>query len=181
MSKKIGLVLSILAFLNFSYSQNEDESGTKLKAVEKAPLFKGILWNGTQFDLKDFIGTSNLVLYFYPKDDTPGCTKEACSFSDNIEKIKNLNVEVFGVSVDDPESHKKFVEKYDLGFDLISDVELKIVEKYGVKRIVSGVTYARRVTFLIDKNGIIRYIWDPVKVNGHTEQVIAKVKELKLN
>ena len=181
MSKKISLVLSILTFLNFSYSQNEDEIKTKLKAGDKAPLFKGILWNEEHFDLKDFVGKINIVLYFYPKDDTPGCRIEACSFSDNFEKIKDLNFKILGVSVDDPESHRKFIDKYDLKFDLISDVDHKIIEKYGVKRSVSDKVYARRVTFLVDKEGIIRYIWDPVKVDGHTEEVIAKIRELKLN
>ncbi|MFC1558565.1 peroxiredoxin [candidate division KSB1 bacterium] len=146
----------------------------------KAPLFTAKTYEGKSISLKDYTGKKNVVLYFYPKDDTPGCTKEACSFRDNLKRINNKSTIVLGVSVDNVKSHEKFKNKYELNFDLVSDEDHTIVEKYGVKRVRNERVSANRVTFLIDKKGIIRYIWHSVKVDGHVDRVIDKIKELGL-
>ncbi|MDT7901380.1 MAG: peroxiredoxin [Acidianus sp.] len=122
---------------------------------DKAPLFEAISDDGDKIALSDFIGKHNIVLYFYPKDDTPGCTREACAFRDNWDLLKDYDVVVIGVSSDSVESHKRFKEKYKLPFILISDPDGKIRELYGAK----GFILPGRVTFVIDKNGIVRHIY----------------------
>ena len=147
----------------------------KVKAGDNAPDFEGPTTEGKTLGLKDFLGKKNVVLYFYPKDDTPGCTKEACSFRDNLQPIRSLGAEIIGVSVDSVESHKKFSTKFSLPFPLISDKEKRIAKAYGVLR-VTGTT--NRVTFIIDKNGKIAKIFPKVDVSKHTEEVVAAIKEI---
>ena len=147
----------------------------KVKAGDHAPDFEGPTTEGKTLGLKDFLGKKNVVLYFYPKDDTPGCTKEACSFRDNLQPIRSLGAEIIGVSVDSVESHKKFSTKFSLPFPLISDKEKRIATAYGVLR-VTGTT--NRVTFIIDKNGKIAKIFPKVDVSKHTEEVVAAIKEI---
>lgn len=154
---------------------------TTVKENQKAPYFKAEDTNGNTVKLSDFKG-KNLVLYFYPKDDTPGCTKEACSFRDNISKIKELGAEIIGVSPDDSKSHKKFTEKYILTFPLLCDTENKISTTYGAygEKTKFGKTYMGiiRSTFIIDKERVIRKIFSNVKVDGHTEEVIKILETL---
>lgn len=151
-----------------------------LKAGDKAPDFSAKTFDGKTVSLKDYSGLRNVVLYFYPRDNTPGCTKEACSFRDNLERLNDAETAVIGVSVDSLKSHESFMEKYGLNFDLLSDSGYDIIRKYGVQREgKNNRSSANRVTFLIDKKGIIRHIWAPVKVDGHTEKVLAKIKELE--
>ena len=147
----------------------------KVQPGDQAPDFEGSTGDGKILGLKDFAG-KNIVLYFYPKDDTPGCTKEACSFRDNIQPIRSLGAEVIGVSVDSAESHKKFSTKYKLSFPLISDKQKRIAKAYGVLKDLGVST--RRVTFLIDKNGKIAKIFPKVDVSTHTEEVVAALKEM---
>ena len=147
----------------------------KVKAGDNAPDFEGPTTEGKTLGLKDFLGKKNVVLYFYPKDNTPGCTKEACSFRDNLQPIRSLGAEIIGVSVDSVESHKKFSTKFSLPFPLISDKEKRIATAYGVLR-VTGTT--NRVTFIIDKNGKIAKIFPKVDVSKHTEEVVAAIKEI---
>jgi peroxiredoxin Q/BCP len=147
----------------------------KVKVGDNAPDFEGPTTEGKTLGLKDFLGKKNVVLYFYPKDDTPGCTKEACSFRDNLQPIRSLGAEILGVSVDSVESHKKFSTKFSLPFPLISDKEKRIAKAYGVLR-VTGTT--NRVTFIIDKNGKITKIFPKVDVSKHTEEVVAAIKEI---
>jgi peroxiredoxin Q/BCP len=147
----------------------------KVKVGDNAPDFEGPTTEGKTLGLKDFLGKKNVVLYFYPKDDTPGCTKEACSFRDNLQPIRSLGAEIIGVSVDSVESHKKFSTKFSLPFPLISDKEKRIAKAYGVLR-VTGTT--NRVTFIIDKNGKIAKIFPKVDVSKHTEEVVAAIKEI---
>ena len=147
----------------------------KVKEGDRAPDFEGPTAEGKILGLKDFLGKKNVVLYFYQKDDTPGCTKEACSFRDNLQPIRSLGVEIVGVSVDSAESHKKFSTKFGLPFPLISDKERRIAKAYGVLRI-TGTT--NRVTFIIDKNGKIAKIFPKVDVSKHTGEVIAAIKEI---
>ena len=103
---------------------------TTIKQGESAPSFEGLASDGLKLSLKDFIGKKNVVLYFYPKDDTPGCTKEACNFRDNIKSLKGLGAEIVGVSLDSVDSHKKFTEKYHLPFPLLSDKDKRIATDY---------------------------------------------------
>lgn len=117
-----------------------------------------------------------VVLYFYPKDSTPGCTREACDFRDNIQKFTKKNVEVLGISKDSAKSHTKFKEKYELPFTLLVDANADVCEAYGVvdKKSMFGKTFLgiTRSTFLIDEKGKIKAIWRKVKVTGHVEQVL---------
>lgn len=135
------------------------------------------------FDLADFIGKTNIVLYFYPKDDTPGCTIEAKEFSEQTQVFQSLGTKVFGVSKDSQTSHDKFKNKYCLQFDLISD-DADFCQKYGVwvEKSMFGKSYMgiERTTFLIDKQGNIAHIWSKVKVNDHALEVIDKIKQLGL-
>jgi peroxiredoxin Q/BCP len=147
----------------------------KVKAGDQAPDFEGPTGDGRTLGLKDFHG-KNIVLYFYPKDDTPGCTKEACSFRDNIQPIRSLGAEIIGVSVDSVESHKRFSTRFKLPFPLISDKQKRIANAYGVMKDVGLGT--KRVTFIIDRDGKIAKVFPKVDVSKHTEEVVAVLKEL---
>jgi peroxiredoxin Q/BCP len=148
----------------------------KIKVGDPAPDFEGPTAEGVRLGLKDFVGKKNVVLYFYPRDDTPGCTKEACSFRDNLQSIRSLDTEIVGVSLDGIESHKKFITKYRLTFPLISDKEKYIARAYGVLKDTR--TSTSRVTFLIDKNGKVAQIFPKVDVTKHTDEVMAALREL---
>ncbi len=148
----------------------------KVKVGDQAPDFEGPTSDGSRLGLRDFVGKKNVVLYFYPKDDTPGCTKEACSFRDNLQSIRGTSAEIVGVSLDSVESHKRFATKYGLPFPLVSDKEKRIAAAYGVLRDIR--TSTNRVTFLIDKNGRIAKIFPKVDVTKHTEEVVAALKQL---
>ena len=147
-----------------------------LKEGTTAPAFKTKDANGESVSLKDFRG-QKVVLYFYPKDDTPGCTKEACSFRDAFSKFKKQDIAVLGVSPDSEASHKKFAVKYKLPFTLLSDTDHTIVEAYGVwgEKSFIGRKYmgTHRVTFLIGPDGRISKIWPEVKPVEHAREVLA--------
>lgn len=153
----------------------------EIKEGVKAPDFKAASSEGGEVSLEGLKG-KKVVLYFYPKDDTPGCTKEACSFRDASAQLKKAGAIVLGVSKDSLESHGQFKEKYNLNFPLLSDPDKKIIEAYGVwkeKNMYGKVTMGvERSTFLIDEQGIIRKIWRKVKVDGHDEQVMTAIKDL---
>jgi peroxiredoxin Q/BCP len=148
----------------------------KLKVGDAAPDFEGSTADGTRLGLKNFIGKKNVVLYFYPKDDTPSCTKEACSFRDNLRPIRSLGAEIVGVSLDSVESHKKFATKYGLVFPLISDKGKRIATANGVLKDTK--TSTNRVTFLIDAKGKVAKIFPKVDVTKRAEEVVAALKEL---
>ena len=143
---------------------------------DPAPDFEGPVADGSRLGLKDFVGKKNVVLYFYPKDDTSGCTREACSFRDNIQPIRALGAEIVGVSLDGVESHKKFSTKFNLPFPLVSDKGKMIAKAYGVLKDTEAST--RRVTFIIDKKGRIAKIFPKVDAANHTPEVVAALKEL---
>jgi len=149
---------------------------SKLKIGDSAPDFEGPTSDGTQLGLKNFVGKKNVILYFYPKDDTPGCTKEACSFRDNLSTVKKMGAEVVGVSLDSVESHKKFASKYKLPFPLISDQDKRVAKAYGVLRDTG--TSANRVTFIIDRAGKIANIFPKVDVTRHTEEVVEALEAM---
>jgi peroxiredoxin Q/BCP len=147
----------------------------KLKEGDKAPEFSAPDAAGKIIHLKDLRG-KKVVLYFYPKDDTPGCTREACSFRDSFARFKKLGIEVLGVSLDSEARHKKFAAKYDLPFRLLADTNRAISESYGTygEKKFMGRTYMgnHRRTFLIDEKGKIKKIFDKVKPEGHAEEVL---------
>lgn len=146
-----------------------------LKEGSTAPAFKTTNGEGVTVSLKDFRG-QKVVLYFYPKDDTPGCTKEACSFRDDFSKFKKLGIVVLGVSPDSEASHKKFAAKYKLPFTLLADTDKAISEAYGVygEKKFMGRTYlgVLRTTFLIDEKGKIKKVFEKVKPQEHASEVL---------
>jgi peroxiredoxin Q/BCP len=151
-------------------------SEIKVKVGDQAPEFEGPTSDGSKLGLKDFVGKKNVVLYFYPKDDTPGCTREACSFRDNIAPIRKMGAEIVGVSLDSITSHDKFTTKYSLPFPLISDKEKQIANAFGVLKDTG--TSTNRVTFIIDKKGKIAKVFPKVDVSKHTDEVVAALKEI---
>jgi peroxiredoxin Q/BCP len=152
-----------------------------LKVGDKAPAFKLPTDGGGQIALGDLKGET-VVLYFYPKDDTSGCTKEALAFSKDARRFRNAGTTIIGVSKDSPASHDKFKKKYGLKVSLASDEEVKTASAYGVwvEKSMYGRRYMgmERATFLIDGKGVIRQIWRKVKVPGHSDEVLAAVKAL---
>ena len=148
----------------------------KLKEGDKAPEFTAPINGGGRISLADFKG-KHVVLYFYPRDDTPGCTKEACAFRDHFAAFKKKGAVVLGVSVDSVKSHDKFLDKFKLPFTLVSDEDKKIVEAYGVwgEKSFMGRKYlgTHRVTYLIGPDGRIKKIWPQVKPEEHAEEVLA--------
>ena len=151
----------------------------KLKEGDKAPEFTAPTNGGGRVSLADFKG-KHVVLYFYPRDDTPGCTKEACAFRDHFTAIKKKGAVVLGVSVDSAKSHDKFADKFKLPFTLVSDEDKKIVQAYGVwgEKSFMGRKYqgTHRVTFLIGSDGRIKKIWPQVKPEEHAEEVLAALE-----
>ena len=149
----------------------------KLKKGDKAPLFECKDQDGNTVKLSDYKG-KKVILYFYPKDDTPGCTAEACNLRDNFSDLQKEGYEVLGVSIDSEKSHKKFIEKYQLPFTLLADTDKQIVEQYGVwvEKSMYGKKYmgTARVTFLIDQNGLIEDIIEKVDTKAHTAQILGK-------
>jgi peroxiredoxin Q/BCP len=147
----------------------------ELNEGDLAPQFTANDQNGNPVSLSDFRG-KDVILYFYPKDDTPGCTAEACNFRDNYQSLQQQGFAIIGVSTDDEKSHQKFVNKYQLPFTLISDTEKSIVEAYNVwiEKNMYGKKYmgTARKTFLIDKNGLIKKIIDKVNTSESSKQVL---------
>lgn len=146
-----------------------------LNEGEMAPDFSVQDQNGTEVKLSDYRG-KRVVLYFYPKDDTPGCTKQACSLRDSFAAFKEKGIKVFGVSNDSPASHQKFIAKFDLPFDLLADTDKSLVELYGVygEKNMYGKKYMgiNRTTFLIDEGGRIKKIFKKVNVSAHADEVL---------
>lgn len=148
---------------------------TKLKEGDKAPYFSSKNQNGEIVELKQFVG-KKIILYFYPKDNTPGCTAEACNLRDNYNELRKMGYEVLGVSPDSDISHKKFADKQNLPFTLLTDTDKKIIKNYGVWGLkkMYGREYEGvfRTTFLINENGIIEKIIEKVKTKDHANQIL---------
>ena len=151
-----------------------------VKEGNKAPDFSGKNQDGKPIKLSSFRSKKKVVLYFYPKDMTPGCTTEACDFRDQFKKFKNTVI--LGISVDSPERHRKFIDKYNLPFELIADENKKICTKYGVwqEKKLYGKTFMGivRSTFIIDKAGTVKKILPKVKVKDHAEEVVEILKKI---
>lgn len=154
----------------------------ELQVGRKAPAFKLKNQRGDTVTLKDDFKGSWTLLYFYPKDMTPGCTKQACSLRDARRKLTSRGVKVYGVSADSPERHQRFIAKEKLNFDLLSDEQHTVLEKYGAwgekkmyGRTVEGI---KRISYLIDPEGTIRHVWPKVNTAAHADEVLAKFDDL---
>ena len=146
-----------------------------LSKGDKAPEFKGLNQKGEQISLKGFKG-KKLILYFYPKDNTPGCTAESCNLNDNYQMWLSKGYEIVGISPDSVASHQKFADKFQFGFNLVADPETKILQSYGVwgEKNMYGKKYmgVLRTTFVINEDGIIKEIFDKVETKNHSDQII---------
>jgi len=149
-----------------------------LEAGTRAPAFTATTFDGTKVKLTDYKG-QKVALYFYPKDATPGCTKQACNLRDNIDALTEAGIAVIGVSPDDNDSHEKFAGKHELPFPLVADPDRKVIEKYGVwgEKQNYGKTYMglQRTTFLIDETGKIIHVFKRPKTNDHTAEILSKL------
>jgi len=149
---------------------------------KSAPAFSLTAQNGSTLTLKELTARGNLVLYFYPKDLTPGCTTEACDFRDHLSALRKAGAEVVGISGDSTAMHDRFIAKHELNFPLLSDPDNKIAKAYGVYKMKSlyGREYMgiERTTFIIDRKGVVRRVFPKVKVNGHATAVLSTLQSL---
>lgn len=171
MQIKFPLIYLLIAGLFFAASASASDEN------EQAPDFRLQDQNGDWHSLEDYRGQW-VVLYFYPKDDTPGCTTEACNFRDDIYRYRAQGAAVLGVSLDDVESHKEFAEKYELPFPLLADVEHDAAKKYDVLTTLGPLKFAKRETFLIDPKGRIARHYEDVDPETHAQEVLADLAEL---
>ncbi len=152
---------------------------SKLEIGDKAPIVVAVDERGMPIRLSDYVG-QKVVLYFYPKDNTPGCTAESCDLRDNYRSLQQEGFEVIGVSADTEKKHQNFIKKYDLPFRLIADVDKKVINAFGVwgRKKFMGVEFdgIKRTTFIIDEKGIIERIFDKVITKSHTEQILETYK-----
>ena len=177
MIKKILLAFVIVTILVLTINTIMSQSYTKLEVGDTIPSFTLKDQDGHNFDIKKLRGKKPLVIYFYPKDDTPGCTKEACSFRDSFEIFTDLEVTVIGISSDNVTSHKKFAEKYHLPFTLLADTKKKVRKLFGVPSSFLGLVPGR-VTYVINKNGIIKHIFNSqFNAEKHITEALAILKE----
>ncbi|MCH8533804.1 MAG: peroxiredoxin [Flavobacteriaceae bacterium] len=149
----------------------------KLSIGDIVPNFKSKNQYGEEFNSSDIIGKKPVVIFFYPKDFTPGCTKEACNFRDAYEDFKDLGAEVIGISGDSEKSHQKFSKKFQLPYTLLSDASGKIRKKFGVKKSLLGLIPGRE-TFVVDKNGMLQMRFNNLDASRHMKKALNKVKDL---
>ena len=153
-------------------------SASDIKVGVNAPRFELHDQSNAKHRLQDYLGKW-VVLYFYPKDDTPGCTKEACEFRDDIAILQNLNVQVLGISLDSADSHAEFANKFSLQFPLLSDIDGKVAAAYGSLSKLGPIKFAKRHTFIIDPEGKLAKIYRSVKPASHSDEIIADIKQLQ--
>lgn len=175
--QKLNIALTAIMIMGALNMANPANPVKQLKVGDKAPLFEAKDQNENPWKLADFIGKKHVLLYFYPKDNTPGCTKQACSLRDNIGSFKSADIEVVGVSTDSAASHRKFIEQHNLNFNLLADPEGKIVDLYGTRN--PGKSTSRRVSFLIKKDGKIVHITDNPDYQVHIDEMRKAIEELK--
>lgn len=176
MLKVIGRgLMAVMVFLGLISTSHAD-----IAIGQPAPTFKLRDQNGDWHTLEQYAG-SWVALYFYPKDDTPGCTKEACAFRDNIFAFEEIGATILGVSLDDSESHAAFAEKYSLPFSLLADTEGAAAQTYGVLKKMAGLKFASRQSFLIDPEGRVQKHYKKVNAEKHSEEVLADLKTLIAN
>jgi peroxiredoxin Q/BCP len=170
-------ILTAVAAVICAASLSAADTNRTPKPGDAAPLIEGKDQDGKTWKLADQIGKQIVLLYFYPKDDTPGCTKQACGLRDRMGDLKKEKVQVVGVSFDTPESHQKFIAKYDLNFPLLADSDGKIADAYGVRR-EPGKNMARRASFLIGLDGKIAHITDTPSADTHLLEMKDAVAKL---
>ena len=170
-------LIALVAGLAAAMSAFAADAPSMPKVGDKAPLIEGKDQDGKDWKLSDDVGKKVVLVYFYPKDDTPGCTKEACGFRDSIDALKADNVEVVGVSFDSGESHLKFISKYKLNFPLLADTDGKIADTYGVR--MNGRAMANRVSFLIGLDGKIVHVTNSPDAEKHLTEMKAAAEKLK--
>lgn len=170
------LILATILTLALSLSSGFAQDDSKPKVGDKAPLVEGKDQDGKDWKLADEIGKKAVLLYFYPKDNTPGCTTEACGLRDKMGDLKKENVEVIGVSFDNADSHQKFISKFSLNFPLLADTDGKIADAYGVR--MAGKNMAHRVSFLIGLDGKIVHVTDSPSANVHLTEMQEAVANL---
>jgi thioredoxin-dependent peroxiredoxin len=147
----------------------------QLKVNDSAPVFESVADDGAKFSLTNLIGKTNIVLYFYPKDFTMGCTKEACSFRDNWEKVLSLGATVVGISSDNQETHANFKKEHKIPFTLVSDQDKSIRKMYGA----TGTFLPQRITFVIDKSGKIRNVFNSqLNISKHVDEALKTLREI---
>lgn len=171
------IAIALVAGLFTTMSTLAADAPATPKVGDKAPLVEGKDQDGKAWKLSDDVGKKVVLLYFYPKDETPGCTAEACGFRDSIDALKQDNVEVVGVSFDSGESHLKFITKHNLNFPLLADTDGKIADAYGVR--MAGRSMARRVSFLIGLDGKIAHVTDSPSAETHLNEMKAAAAKLK--
>ena len=167
----------LVAFIGYRHYSIKQSS---LTIGKNAPEFALKDTKGTQHTLSDYKG-KYVVLYFYPKDDTPGCTKEACSFRDDLSKLEHLNAKVIGVSVDTESSHQQFAEKYHLPFTLLADTDGNVANAYHALTNLIFIKIAKRYTFLIGPDSKVIKIYDNVNVSNHSQQIIDDLTNIQAN
>ena len=170
--------ISILSAISLLLIGSTASMAEQVAKGDAAPDFELIDQDGQLHSIEDYRGKW-VALYFYPKDDTPGCTTEACEFRDNIFAFKNLDCQILGVSLDDAESHKEFSEKHGLPFPLLADTEGTTADAYGVKTKMIGIAYAKRQTFLIDPEGNIARHYVDVDPDTHSQELLADLEALQ--
>lgn len=152
----------------------------KFKSGDKAPNFSGLDQDGNEISSSDYSG-KKLIVYFYPKDNTPGCTVESCDLRDNEQPLKELGYSILGVSADSQEKHQKFISKYNLPFPLLADTEKEVIKAFGVwgEKKFMGKVYdgILRTTFVIDEHGVIQHVIDKVKTKTHSDQIIELISK----
>jgi len=171
------ILAAMAVALLFSLSSGMAQTGSMPKAGDQAPKFEGKDQDGKTVKLADLLGKEIVLLYFYPKDFTSGCTKEACGFRDRMSELQTNNVEIIGVSFDTAESHRKFITQYNLNFPLLADPYGKIIDAYDVKW--GGRNLARRVSFLIGLDGKIVHVTDAPNPDVHFSEMQAAIAGLK--
>ncbi len=172
------LVISTLLLISILLVTCKSKPKKSLKVGDKLPEFQLLDQTGNLFKSVDYVGKQAMVVYFYPKDDTPGCTKEACKFRDEFEVFSDLNVKVIGISSDDVSSHKAFAEKYNLPFSLLADTEKKVRKLFGVPAFGAGLIPGR-VTYVIDKEGAVKYIFNNMNdAEKHIDKSLEILKKL---
>ena len=174
MANKLSLIIVTIVSMGIFGSSTASE----LDVGMQAPQFELLDQTDTTHSLNNYLGKW-VVLYFYPKDDTPGCTKEACAFRDDIATLQNLEVQIFGVSVDTTESHAEFANKYSLEFPLLGDIGGRVASSYGSLTKLGPLKLAKRHTFIIDREGKVAKIYRSVKPATHSDEVIAGIKKLQ--
>lgn len=178
MKKYVIITVALLAVIGAGIALMPKEEPKLLAKGDQVPSFELQDQNGDLFNIDDVVGKKNLVIYFYPMDDTPGCTKEACKFRDEFEVFTDLDAMVIGISGDSPESHTEFIEKYNLPFTLLSDEEGDVWGAFGVKGSFMNMIPGR-VTFIVDKKGVIQYVFDSMdNAEQHVSESLTILKGL---